>query len=708
MKRFASLLTLVMAPFALPATPPMDVPLVSSADQLRKEGTRTALIHTLAGEVLEEEHVRAWLGHADGNLLLEFEVLGSGEGPDADRDDLGLFEAAAVEVFLTSADDPAHGYYHFATNPAGSLFDEAVRDGGWSRDVSWDAPFSTLVLPQSTEGSWAVRMEIPLGIMRRHVPDMPPVEDIPRNLYLQIGGAAISLLGEAHVVAWAPTQTTFHNPADFGRLRLVGEVPSLSGAVTTEMIQDADELKLETAVVGAREGMEPFTVKGILRRESGDTLKETLFHHGEVAAGETMSTTIPLSKLPGGRYLMTRLYDRNGVLVDQLVQDWIQTEMAPVSALHERFVDALHLNVSSTPTDPVEGLHAVRLSDGETVWMVDDIAGREEITPDVSQWDVGAYELRWQSNGRAHNLPLGKLAPIQPMGPHDWAFWGYSPDNELLAEFTAFETMTRSERPMIGLIYGGSIDPATGALSALNTGPLKAWAEALPNAELHLMLDGAGSFDQIDDEQVEHIARMIVKELMDVDAVAGLHLDLEPYRPSQVRLTRALTRAGWLKPLSIATGLATTIPADQWPSIDFMVVMNYDLGNTPEVYAQRAEQNARAFLRQGREAQRHVLIGLPVIATHYEYTMMVEAATGNIVDGSEEATMLPFVNPALDIQLMLRADEELSTVLGPPVLWGGLARDHHVGMRRYRYFPNMISGEVWGRLLEFDAAGGGK
>jgi hypothetical protein len=321
---------------------------------------------------------------------------------------------------------------------------------------------------------------------------------------------------------------------------------------------------------------------------------------------------------------------------------------------------------------------------------------------DASEWPAGAYRLSWERASGSDEVAIGRVADSAPPVPERWSFWGYAPDEELLGEFAAFEQLTQCGEHLAGFIYGGSVDPATGALSALDIDSLAAWKQALPHAQMHLMIDGQGSFDLLDDAQVEAIARRLVDELMPSPSVDGLHFDLEPYHASQVRLTRKLTELGWTKPLSIAAGLATTIPAEQWASIDFMVVMNYDLGRTPEAFERRASENARAFASAAAKHDRKVLIGLPVVATHNEFAMVVEAATGEVVERTEAGNMMPYVEPALAIFSDLGADPALAPHVAAPVLWAGLARGQTVGQRRYRYFPNMIEGVVWDRLLEFD------
>ncbi len=688
------------------AAPPLDIPAVSP-EVLRTGGARVELRHTLGGTEVPDAPAFAWLGHHEGQLLVEFHVKGRADAPDAPRDDLRIFEGPAVEVFLSSMDDSAHGYYHVATNPRGAIYDEFVRDAGWSRDFRWDMPVTSIPIASGNPDTWAVRMEIPLAVLRRRTPEAAPESGLSLDLGLQLTAAGISATGESIAVSWTPTDTTFHSPVDFGQMRLGAPVQQFGVSVKTRIGDGGDDLlHLDFFVEQEPPNTAPVRLEVFLRPEDRSAMPEKIHSSGPGMFAEVATFSAPLAGVGNAHALVTRLSSAEGVLLDQEVQDWPFREKEPVLAIHERFYDRLPLRIHSTGAQRVSLLEVRTTSSGpQAVWRMTPEPGSHDVEVDTSAWAPGVYELRWTIGEESHSTHLARLPRAFTFQPGEWAFWGYAPDDELLAEFAAFAELTRSDIPMTGFIYGGSIDSDTGSMSAMNLESLRAWQRALPGTQLHIMIDGWGNFDLLTDEHVDRITSRLVEELMDEEIVAGIHFDLEPYRPSQIRITRALTRKGWTKGLSMATALATTIPIEQWASLDFMVAMNYDLGRTPEVFHRRAAQNARAFAQTAREARRQVMIGIPVIATHNEYGMAVEAATGKITHGGMEGTMLPFVNPALDVVRELRNDPELAPHVGPPALWGALARGHHVGMRRYRYFPATISGEVWARLLEFDREG---
>lgn len=685
------------------AAPMLSVPAITARDAVREEGATARLLHPIDAAALPAAPSTAWIGALDRELIVEFEVAGSPASVSpAARDDLEMFEGPAVEIFLGSAEDASHGYYHVALNPRGAIYDEAVRDGGWTRDPAWDAPLSVEVLESGSPETWSVRLGFPLAILRRPLPDAPPRPALDREMWLQLAAVSMPEGAPAQAVTWSPAVGSFHAPSHFGRMRFEAGPPLFEAAVETALSRQDGTVSARVSLLGSPEEGSMFIAASHLRRLEGEEIRVPLFEQRLDAGNPAFERQLTQEETTHARYFVTRLTGEDGILRDQLVQDWFYQEEAPVLVIHERFRDSLRIRLLERPAHtPLEVRIVSTQEDGEAVWEAAHAGEERLLNIDTTDWTPGTYELQYTEEGESHSVPLAKLSPSTPGVPDGWAFWGYMPDEELLAEFHAFASLAGGQEKLAGYIYGGSIDPVTGAMSAFELDSLLAWRASLPEAELHLMIDGQGNFDLLPDDQVDAMARRIVEELMPEEGVTGIHFDLEPYRASQVRLTRALTKHGWTKPLSIATGLATTIPPEQWASIDYMVVMNYDLGKTPEIFTERASQNARAFARAARNHDRSILLGLPVIATHNEYAMMVEAESGEIVEGSPEANMLPFVNPALDIYLELRADPDLEDAIGAPVLWGALARGHHVGMRRYRYFPTSIEGEVWTRLLQF-------
>lgn len=669
------------------------------------ESQKVALQHTLDGGRINESPVTVTMGIENDSLQFVFDVEGTNENiPLLARDQISLFESTAVEVFVSAADNPEDGYYHFAVNGSGSLYDEAVMDSGWTRLPEWNAPVNVKKLPSSAEGRWSVSMSVPIATFRRVTPDQLP-RDLPQELWIQIAAVTFEEDTPPLAITWSPTTSSFHSPENFGKLQLVDVPLDYRASVSSEIRYESDQVSIESSVITTVGDKEIYRVTGNLAGGDQDLREETLFETNLSYDNSQFLSQHDPNELRKAQYLMTRLYDSDGIFQDQSLRDWIFTTESPVTVTHERFRDALSISVSETTNYNVENLFVSQGDqNGPVVWRASADQSRGDHQVDTAQWDAGIYSLQWGEPGNEEVISVLKLPAETLQVPMGWAFWGYKPDEELLAEFEAFDRLTDSNHNIAGYIYGGSVDPATGALSRLDLEGLREWKKALPRGEFHLMIDGGGNFDLVTDEQVAVIAERFVSELMPIDEVDGLHFDLEPYRPSQIRLTREMTRLGWTKSLSLAAGLATTIPEEQWSSVDYIAVMNYDLAKTPEAYTQRATNNARVFAQAAARNDSKILLGIPVIATHYENTMIIEASTGELVSGSMDDTMVPFVDSSLEILWNLQNDSEVSSSIGAPILWGALSRRHHVGQKEYRYFPNTITGPVWQRLVEFEKA----
>lgn len=707
MNRFVALAAplLVVLPLAPLAAEParLEVPLLPAEDQLREAGAPVDLRHGIDGSPRDPAPAKAWIGVHDGNLLVEWEVAGvPGEGP-VRRDDLALFEGATAELFVGSAGTPDYSYYHFATDAHGSLFDEAGRDGGWSLDPGWDGPVNAEPVA-TADGAWGVRLAVPLALLRRSVPDGPPRPVLPQELWLQVAAVSFPKEGTPAPVTWSPTEGSFHTPDSFGAMILPPGMAAFPAAIDIQPTRTAEGVSTLVTLLDPPGGDARWTATASLRTDDPADPVKSLLEASLTATVPTATHLLPMTEMVAARTLVARLFDSNGRLVDQNTQDWFFQPEESVRTPFERFRDQLPLVVAPRLDGEAVTLRIRSLGESPVeVWSGAQPASGGTVDVDTNGWRPGPYELRWSAGAESGTLPLVKLDPATPATPlRGWTFWGYAPDEELLAEFATFSSLSTTTEPFHGFIYGGSVDPLTASLSDLNLEDLREWADAMPDAHFHLMIDGAGNFDLVDDQAVDEIARRLVEELMPVSEVSGLHLDLEPYRASQVRLTRALSRHGWTKNLSLAIGLASTVPPEQWPSLDYVAIMNYDLGKTPEVYETRARRNALAFAEAAREARRHVLVGIPAIATHHEFAVMVEAATGQMVAGSPEDSMMPFLEPSLEIVRELALDPDVGEAIGAPAIWGALARGHFVGRQRYRYFPSTIEGAVWQRLLEFD------
>ncbi len=676
------------------------IPSISREEALRQEGARLVLASGLDGSQQDPAPAICHAAYTDQDLLLLFQLRGEGRevSEEAPRDDVSMFEHPAAEVFFSPGAKTPDAYYHIAAGAGGGVFDEFVTAGGWERDPAWDSGVEAEWMEAPEQGQWSVLLRVPLGIMRRETPIAQPAAQLSTEFRIQLAATAAPRPGELMPVTWSKTFGGFHSPGEFGTMAWQGPPPTFPASMNMDLKQDQFEGQLAARVEG-KEGS--YVAEAFLRRVRVEPLQMPLFR-ANVSPGLPATHAISLGKAANARFVVGRLYTKQGAMIDQVQMDWMLSEGEPVSPLSERFIDRLELTFRSFPNRPISLATITPQGSGEPVWTGKPEDGVSEEEIDTSAWSTGLYEVSWETeSGELGDILVRRLPDDFPMPEPGFAFWGYDPDEQLLAEYRAFSEQLGEGAGLTGLIYGGSVDPAAGAISAINLEPLRRWQEALPSASMHVMIDGAGSFDQVSDEDVEAIAQRIVDELKGAEEVAGVHFDLEPYRASQVRLTRALNRRGWDKAISMATGLALTIPDRQWAGADFMVAMNYDLGRTPEEFRQRAAPNAEAFAEAAARNQIPLFIGIPVIATHNEYAFAVEKATGEITSGSESDTMVPYVVEALDICRRIAKDARLSEYFYGPALWGALARGHGVGLGETQYLPSTMDPESWTLLLDY-------
>ncbi len=700
----------------------LEIPKLKTASETRSRGLALKLDSTLARQKLPRAPAICHVGYTENWITFEFEL----DGPSSQRipdeyDDPGIWDGPTAEVFIGSGTEAKTSYYHFAASPEGGRFDEWVAGGGWKRDPIWDGDFRVVKL-EAPAGKWRVRMEIPLALLRRETPISPPRPRLPSSIWLQLG--AVTMSTRPQPVTWAPSQAGFHNPDDFGRFAWQDEAPAFSTALKAS-VQLADEgVDLNVAFSGQPAHPASETSQRLLmqlrRAESGparvDLYKRVVFPDD---AG--FEHRFDFRQVVSAKYGVLRLYARRN-LVDQVVLAWPLAEDAPVRTVRERFKDSMELEIQSLPNRRVMwvGVRSAESPQAGWVWRQEPAAGITRQAIDTRGWRPGVYSLEWElaatdgsvdstaEHSASSHLSLVRLPDQYQLPSKGFMFWAYHPEPELLNEYAAFATVLEAGMGLCGLIYGGAISVESGSMSRIDLGSLRAWKARLPDAQMHLMIDSAGNFDKISDDQVDRIADQIIEALGGEPDVDGVHFDLEPYTPGQVRLARALNRRGWSKSVSLAAGLASSLPPEQWSAIDFVVVMNYDLGSTPETFQSRASDNAWAFAEAAARMKTPYALGIPVIATHHEYGMAVEKSTGRVLEGGPSHGMEAYITAALEICASMQRDSESGDWFLGPALWGALGSGQGIGMHEYQYHPTIMDASTWTDLLDFqDILAGG-
>jgi hypothetical protein len=147
------------------------------------------------------------------------------------------------------------------------------------------------------------------------------------------------------------------------------------------------------------------------------------------------------------------------------------------------------------------------------------------------------------------------------------------------------------------------------------------YRKRLPEMKIYPMVDGAGDFGILNDVQVDAIARSLADSYRKDPAANGIHLDIEPYRVSQVRLMEALKKYTDL-PLTMAVSLEP-FPDEGWKCMEFLVLMNYDLSSDPVEFRRIFDRKAGHFYDSAVRNRGNLMIGLPAMATHHEHEVRV-------------------------------------------------------------------------------------
>src|SRR5690606_32476803 len=88
-----------------------------------------------------------------------------------------------------------------------------------------------------------------------------------QEISLQLGTAAVLADGRNLAVAWSPTNTTFHTPSDFGRLRLLDPIPQFNARVEGSLEMAGEEVRVTASESGELQGDR--SVEILLRLEEG-------------------------------------------------------------------------------------------------------------------------------------------------------------------------------------------------------------------------------------------------------------------------------------------------------------------------------------------------------------------------------------------------------------------------------------------------------
>src|SRR5690606_34480646 len=130
----------------------------------------------------------------------------------------------------------------------------------------WDMPVTSSPVSIDVDDTWAVRLEIPLAVLRRRVLEDAPATDLSLDIGFQLAAAGVSSTGESIAVSWETTDTSYHSPMDFGHMRLGGPISQFGMSVDSSIGDGSDEmLRMEFEVESESTNMGPAHLEVFLR-----------------------------------------------------------------------------------------------------------------------------------------------------------------------------------------------------------------------------------------------------------------------------------------------------------------------------------------------------------------------------------------------------------------------------------------------------------
>ena len=204
------------------------------------------------------------------------------------------------------------------------------------------------------------------------------------------------------------------------------------------------------------------------------------------------------------------------------------------------------------------------------------------------------------------------------------------------------------------------------------------------------MIDGLShGANELSFETWDKLAEEIGTVIENTPEFGGIHLDMEPHVPLFYYLYTKL-RKYTAKPITVAVGSSTK---EIFEYTDLVVYMAYDWANTPEGFAEDAQQRLPPFLAAAEEAGTHVMIGVPAIATHIE--MEGYSAQQNSIRTETGYYMHEFVQASMEIINRQRSQQDNPICLGASVWALHEQYGLHGPLDTKWYFPTIISEETW-------------
>ncbi|MBU1857256.1 MAG: carbohydrate-binding family 9-like protein, partial [Verrucomicrobia bacterium] len=334
-----------------------------------------------------------------------------------------------VEIFLSP--DPAKGYYHFAVNAAGTLYDGRGTDASWNTD--WRAA------AKIGNGAWTVEIAIPFKALSA----TPLVEGVRWRF-----NVCREEKPESENSSLCGVQGGFHVPEQFGGLIFTGILPTVSEISVSRNPLGRACVSLDVEAIAGAPGLE-----ARLETRSGDKTTVAGQKSSSGVAGKPekieLAASVPagfarLTLLANGKEVLTTLWEDIGGSIAQVphrieahdckIQVFLrgkQVGTVPAggtsaeSLALEGGVNVIALHCHATGPQPWVKAHAPGV-DGESFsgWRARDGFEASFAAPetDLNAWSAAGSSGNgfWVGNATNKEVTLRRIIYVAKEAPRNW------------------------------------------------------------------------------------------------------------------------------------------------------------------------------------------------------------------------------------------------------------------------------------------------
>ena len=278
--------------------------------------------------------------------------------------------------------------------------------------------------------------------------------------------------------------------------------------------------------------------------------------------------------------------------------------------------------------------------------------------------------------------------------------WIYGMNPRYVNEITTFNKVIKDPDRAIRYLFCKAGVVEDGQVKGFSSDILAYYKQKLPECEIYPNIDGHPSINGMLEKDIARLGKDLAGLIEQNKDVTGLHLDIEPYEPTQLLLLEEY-RKHTDKPVNLSVSINSQLDKKLFQLTNFVVLMNYDYDREPERYIEISNQAIDKILGMAQTCKGKVMVGIPAIATHYEYQYKVSKSDLREREHSGH-TMADYLSAALSGSRPLVRKYGTKHFMGYSI-WAFHSESEPIGFGNVRnthvYYPCTIGLREWELLL---------